>query len=378
MSLQDLFKEDLRAIVTNYPLASLIFAVLVAVPVLAIAAWLYKKREEHLKMAFLAEKAVGESGLRDRISQLERNYSKVVVEVGKSNLVWDLLGTLVPKNEVLQLPAQQFRGYLDGAYYLAKFDQKDWEYRRCTRLDFLRMVGLADLLPPPVADMLGKIECDAWFRPAARKATIELMSGDKLELNIFPYVTVQRTNAAQLRGAGAVMLGHTADEDTNSARQIEDRRPTSEREIQDTLVALEKLRKSDVDASANNGARSVAQRERTAESLLDRLLNHELATMILADSMTAELAMSRASSNVTYTINSVQKKANVFILDSEKQFKTSANNAPGEQRSLRELLFFIGGYSDSLVVTASIPSREGLSEDVPWVGEWLTNLRVPI
>jgi hypothetical protein len=378
MSLQELFKEDLRAIVTTYPLASLILAVMVAVPVLAIAAWVYRKRVEHLRVAFAAEKAVAESALRDRISQLQRNYSKVVVEVGQSNLVWDHLGTLVPKSEVLQLSAQQFRGYLGGSYYLANFDQGDWQYKRCTRLDFLRMVGLADLLPPPFVDMLGKIECDTWFRPAVRKENIDLLNGDTLELNIFPYVLVQRTNAAQLRGAGAAMLGETGAEATNSVRQIADQRPEAEREIKDTLKALENLRKGDGHTNASNGARGEVQREEAAESLLDRLMNHELATMILADNMTAELAMSRASANVTYNINSLQKKGNIFVLDSEKQFKTNANSGSSKQHSLRELLFFIGGYPDSLVVNASIPSSEGLSEDVPWIGEWLTNLRVPI
>jgi hypothetical protein len=331
---------------------------MVAVPTVTIAAWFTKS-------IVAVSYANIERTLRERIAQLEHNYSKVVVEVGKSNLVWDNLDTLIPRGEILKLSAQQFRGYSDGSYYLRNFDQKNWKYKRCTRFDFVQMLGFSDVIPPPVADLFRKIAVDMWYRPADRKINIELLDGTILACNIFPYILVQRTNPEQLRGAGAAFLEHAAAGQSDGVPQIADQRPASEREIKDTL---DRLRRGD-GRVAEAGPRSAA------EAVLDRLVNTELATNILVDNMAAELATSRASSNVTYTINGVRKHANVFIVDSEKKFMVDGADV---QYSLRDLQFFIGGYPDSLMVTASIPSVGGLSDDVPYVGEWLSNLRVPI
>jgi len=333
------------------------------------------------------------SSLKSRLASIERKF-------GDQDLSYfDISRLIIPSNRIKTLDSK-YIPVNNGEFFYTKPVGDTWDYANISEGQLYSIkagAGYQSDFDKKVANALDSKNIHLWkknedyvFSPLTKG---NIITPSATKIRFFPMVAVQSMSEedfkSQLGNLNSVIeeeqskdgaLGDLLDSISEVTAELEQELPDTDNGLstdqQHTPQKFVSLQQKQTDINVDQTGDQKLEIER-------QLAEHyrgDLTAFLLGGLIQQSIALSQTIQNVSFDLESVQKKGNVLYLQMSLRFLDVAIEGHSERQDLlvdREV-FVVSNRDKLFIVQVEVPTLDGTSEAYSWVAQWLGGIRVPV
>ncbi|MBP8265425.1 MAG: hypothetical protein KAX47_02650 [Zoogloea sp.] len=382
----------LKQFVEAHPLPTLVaVAVAAASTAAGVVTFTLGSKYESDKSKIEVEYKSDLSSLKARLASIER-------KLGSDDKTYFDVSQLVITPDRIKSLDQSYKSGGDGLFFYTSPIGEPWKYELTSEADLASLkMGAGDIdesLTKLLAAMAQK-NVHLWRRdqtyalsPKARKG---FEAAAPKTLKFFPMVAVQTMSEAQLKQVMGGLKSFFDDE--SDLKKISNSLDRLLKDLKTTLPASSGASAAGnaLPAASQSGAASAplandskastaADKQLELEGFLGTLFRGDMAAVVLGGIVAQTLQIPQLFEGAEGSLTSVQKKGNVLYIQMSLKF-TNAQVAGFDKPvtlTVDREIFIVTNSKTLYIVQVEVPTLDGRSEAYPWVGQWLSSIRIPI
>lgn len=313
---------------------------------------------------------------RTIISDLENRLISVKRRIGDKSEYQDVSEFSITSSMVKNL-SQDFTSYSSNRVFVDIPQTGQWQHQTTKKIDlvsklFGNEIKEEDVQDTPFADVM-TLPIDLWVQDSYINIDLKSQSifGEQVTpLTLQPYLYVQVFDSDAIRKMSGV-IASLAEEDSEDVDDLDK-----------TLIKIANILESDEKKHSENDLIEIRLKEK--KELIENfsnIFNEDLASVVMISDFMDSYLLSLTNVGVSFSIDSVQKQANVLYMQSQVKFREGESLMVEGENSFAvwdKETFFVGGRDYSVLIQASVPSFDGRSNHYSWIRQWLSKFRVVI
>lgn len=334
------------------------------------------------------EKIKIENEYRGDISNLKTKLASIERKIGADEKTYFDVSQLIITPDRVKALDGAYKSANDGEFFYALPVGERWIYDVVSELEFAALkLDHHDLYPgmKKFQTELGEKNVHIWRNkqnftiiPRAKKG---MENAAPKSVRFFPSVAVQYVRESDLKSAARAFVSDYEDESKfkKLTRQFDD----LPKDVQtSTPVLADSATSSSIPATSHDTANQhiSGERQLEMENSLNSLFRGDLAGLMLLGITSQAFQLTQLSEGVEVSLNSVQKKGNVLYMNISIKF-TSANISEllkPTNITVDQEIFIVTNTKGLYIVKVEVPTIDGRSDAYPWVGQFLSSIRIPI
>lgn len=379
----------LKQFVEAHPLPTLVaVAVATASTTAGVIGYVEGTKWETYKSSFEAE-------CRSDISKLKDNFTRIERKLGSDDKTYfDVSQLTITPDRVKSLDQSYISGG-DGLFFYTLPIGEVWKYQLVSEAELLSLkmdAGDADQSMSKLQTALGKKNVHLWRKDQAYalvpKARNGLAPALPMTLKFFPMVAVQTLSEGDIKQAIGGLK--SIFEDESDLEKLSKELDQLLKDLKATLPEVEGppasgnlqvAGPSSVETRIDgNAPHPSADKQLELEEFLGNLFRGDMAATVLSGIVQQIVQFPQFFEGAESSLNSVQKKGNVLYMRMSMKFNDVQVVGFDKPQSLtldRET-FIVTNSKNLYIVQVEVPTLDGRSEAYPWVGQWLSSIRIPI
>jgi hypothetical protein len=381
----------LKQIIEAHSLTTLIaVAVATATTTSAVVVFTVGSKYDSDKVKIEAEYKSDLSSLKARLASIER-------KLGSDEKTYFDISQLVITPDRIKSLDQAYKSGGDGLFFYALPVGEPWKYDLISEGELAALklsAGDIDESMAKLFEVLGQKNLHLWrskdqtftLTPKARKG---LETAAPKTIKFFPMVSVQTLSEAQFKQAIEGMRKFFDDDSAlkklsksldRLLTDLETTVPRAASEPGQVAVAAPQTAASSAQRGGEATDSRNADKQLELEAFLATLFRGDMAAVALGVIIDQILQLPQLFESVEGSMNSVQKKGNVLYIQMSLRFwdaKVAGFEKPVTLTVDREI-FIVTNTKNLYIVQVEVPTLDGRSEAYPWVGQWLSSVRIPI
>lgn len=340
-----------------------------------------------------AEKAKIEADYKSDVSGLKARLASIERKLGSDEKTYFDVSQLVVTPDRVKSLDQAYKSGGGGLFFYLQPVGEQWKYELISEGELAMLKLAPEDIDPSMAKLfaaLGQKNLHLWrkdqhleLHPKAKKG---FESRAPKTIRFFPMVAVQALSEAQFQEAVGGFSKFVEDE--SDLKKLSNTLDRLLADLKTTGPTSSASAPNQVAASASQASLAATgvkdlgsgDKQLELESFLRGLFRGDLAAAVLGGLISQTLQLPRLFEGAEGSLNSVQKKGNVLYIQMTLRFSDASVSGLDKPANLtvdREI-FIVTNTKNIYVVQVEVPTLDGRSDAYPWVGQWLSSVRIPI